>query len=150
MGFRRISFWPDRPDVLSTWSVRLEGDVAELPVLLSNGNMSQAGQLPGGRHYTLWEVCMLSDMCQMSLPGDDVHQVTAVARCPLKAVLPQQNKRDLIRPMGLLDRLPRVKQGNMHLMWKERGRTCSPVQELLSCRCCCILYNNPSSSERAV
>jgi aminopeptidase N len=61
MGFRRITFWPDRPDVLSMWSVRLEGDAATLPVLLSNGNMVQAGQLPGGRHYTLWEVC---GMCQ--------------------------------------------------------------------------------------
>jgi aminopeptidase N len=56
MGFRRISFWPDRPDVLASWSVRLEGDAAALPVLLSNGNLAEAGQLPGGRHYTLWEV----------------------------------------------------------------------------------------------
>ncbi|WIA28644.1 hypothetical protein OEZ86_011181 [Tetradesmus obliquus] len=55
MGFRRISFWPDRPDVLSTWTVRLEGDAAALPVLLSNGNMTAAGQLPGGRHYAVWE-----------------------------------------------------------------------------------------------
>uniref|UniRef100_A0A383WJQ5 Aminopeptidase N-like N-terminal domain-containing protein n=1 Tax=Tetradesmus obliquus TaxID=3088 RepID=A0A383WJQ5_TETOB len=55
MGFRRISFWPDRPDVLSRWTVRLEGDVAALPVLLSNGNMTAAGQLPGDRHYAAWE-----------------------------------------------------------------------------------------------
>lgn len=59
MGFRRISFWPDRPDVLSTWTVRLEGDAAALPVLLSNGNMTAAGQLPGGRHYAVWEVRLL-------------------------------------------------------------------------------------------
>jgi aminopeptidase N len=63
MGFRRITFWPDRPDVLSQWSVRLEGDAAALPVLLSNGNLTQAGQLPGGRHYTMWEVGLMRDHC---------------------------------------------------------------------------------------
>jgi hypothetical protein len=63
MGFRRITFWPDRPDVLSQWSVRLEGDAAALPVLLSNGNLTQAGQLPGSRHYTLWEVRGMRDYC---------------------------------------------------------------------------------------
>ena len=43
-GFRRIAYFLDRPDVLSTYRVRLEADRAEAPVLLSNGNLESAGQ----------------------------------------------------------------------------------------------------------
>src|ERR1700744_6553394 len=52
-GFRKITFWPDRPDVLSRFTVRIEGDKA-FPRLLSNGNLIEAGALPGGRHYAVW------------------------------------------------------------------------------------------------
>ncbi|HCX53769.1 MAG TPA: hypothetical protein DG814_05685, partial [Synechococcus sp. UBA9887] len=44
-GFRRISFHPDRPDVLSRWRVRLEAERQLFPVLLSNGNAVSAGPL---------------------------------------------------------------------------------------------------------
>jgi len=59
-GFRRITFHPDRPDVLSHYKVRIEADQALAPVLLSNGNCLAQGPLPGegeqaGRHYALWE-----------------------------------------------------------------------------------------------
>jgi aminopeptidase N len=54
-GFRRISFFPDRPDVLSRWSVRLEADAARYPVLLSNGNPGASGALPDGRHFAEWD-----------------------------------------------------------------------------------------------
>ncbi len=54
-GFRRITFFPDRPDVLSRYRVRLEADRERYPVLLSNGNPVAAGELPGGRHYREWE-----------------------------------------------------------------------------------------------
>ncbi len=53
-GFRRITFWPDRPDVMSTFSVRLEADVELAPTLLSNGNPGEAGAIDGGRHYAEW------------------------------------------------------------------------------------------------
>ena len=53
-GFRRITFFPDRPDVLSRYTVRLEADAARFPVLLANGDRVDAGELPGGRHYALW------------------------------------------------------------------------------------------------
>ena len=53
-GFRRISFTLDRPDVLATYRVRIEGDKATNPVLLSNGNLEAHGELPGARHYTQW------------------------------------------------------------------------------------------------
>jgi len=54
-GFRRITYFPDRPDVLSTYRVRIEADKASCPVLLSNGNLTDSGQLSNGRHYAVWE-----------------------------------------------------------------------------------------------
>ena len=53
-GFRRITFHPDRPDVLSRYKVRMEGDKAAFPILLSNGNDRQ-GDGAGGNHWALWE-----------------------------------------------------------------------------------------------
>lgn len=53
-GFRRITFFQDRPDVLSVFSVRIEADKARYPVLLSNGNLVAAGEMGGGRHFTEW------------------------------------------------------------------------------------------------
>ncbi len=54
-GFRRIAFYLDRPDVLATFRVRIEGDAKDCPVLLSNGNLAEAGKLPAGRHYAIWD-----------------------------------------------------------------------------------------------
>lgn len=53
-GFRRISFSIDRPDVLSTYRVRIEADKDRYPVLLSNGNPEEEGELGKGRHFVLW------------------------------------------------------------------------------------------------
>ena len=54
-GFRRITFFPDRPDVLSRYRVRMAADQARFPVLLSNGNRVDAGELGDGRHFASWE-----------------------------------------------------------------------------------------------
>ncbi len=55
-GFRRITYFLDRPDVLSVYSVRLEADARECPVLLANGNPVERGTLAGGeRHYAVWK-----------------------------------------------------------------------------------------------
>ena len=54
-GFRRIAYFLDRPDVLSTYRVRIEADRAEAPVLLSNGNLEAAGEAGApGRHFAIW------------------------------------------------------------------------------------------------
>jgi aminopeptidase N len=53
-GFRRITWYPDRPDVLATFRVRLEGDRERYPVLLANGNLMRSGRLDGGRHFAEW------------------------------------------------------------------------------------------------
>ncbi|WP_091741752.1 aminopeptidase N [Phenylobacterium immobile] len=52
-GFRKITYWPDRPDVLSRYTVRIEADRA-FHHLLSNGNLMESGELAGGRHYAVW------------------------------------------------------------------------------------------------
>jgi aminopeptidase N len=53
-GFRRITFFPDRPDVLSRYTVRMTGDKAAFPVLLANGDNIANGDLPDGRHWAEW------------------------------------------------------------------------------------------------
>jgi aminopeptidase N len=55
LGFRRITYSLDRPDILSKYLVRLEADQAAFPQLLSNGNKVQEGTLPGGRHFAVWD-----------------------------------------------------------------------------------------------
>jgi aminopeptidase N len=52
-GFRKITYFPDRPDVLARFTVRIEGEQT-FPHLLSNGNLIEAGELPGGRHFAVW------------------------------------------------------------------------------------------------
>jgi len=54
-GFRRITFFPDRPDVLTKYRVRMEGDAKAFPVLLSNGNRIAHGDADEGRHWAEWE-----------------------------------------------------------------------------------------------
>jgi aminopeptidase N len=53
-GFRRITFFPDRPDVLSRYAVRMEADKAAYPVLLANGDPVGEGDLADGRHFAQW------------------------------------------------------------------------------------------------
>jgi aminopeptidase N len=53
-GFRRITYFLDRPDVMSMYSVTLRGDATAYPVLLSNGNLIEQGPLEGGRHFAKW------------------------------------------------------------------------------------------------
>ncbi len=54
-GFRRITFWPDRPDVMSVFRVKMHAPKEQYPVLLSNGNLIESGDEPEGMHYALWE-----------------------------------------------------------------------------------------------
>ncbi len=54
-GFRKITYFPDRPDVMAKYTVMLRADKKRYPVLLSNGNLIEEGALPGGRHYAKWE-----------------------------------------------------------------------------------------------
>ena len=53
-GFRKITWFPDRPDVMSSYRVRLEADRERFPLLLSNGNRVESGLLDDGRHFAVW------------------------------------------------------------------------------------------------
>jgi aminopeptidase N len=54
-GFRNITYFPDRPDVMAKYTVMLRADKEKYPVLLSNGNLVEQGDLGDGRHYAKWE-----------------------------------------------------------------------------------------------
>ena len=54
-GFRAITYFPDRPDVMARFTVMLRADKTLYPVLLSNGNLIEEGDLGDGRHYAKWE-----------------------------------------------------------------------------------------------
>jgi aminopeptidase N len=53
-GFRAITYMLDRPDVLARYAVRIEADKAAYPTLLSNGNMTESGEMEGGKHFAVW------------------------------------------------------------------------------------------------
>ncbi|RQO63612.1 aminopeptidase N [Paucibacter sp. KBW04] len=53
-GFRRITYFLDRPDVMAVYTVTLRADKAKYPVLLSNGNLLEAGDLDANRHFAKW------------------------------------------------------------------------------------------------
>ncbi|XP_034215094.1 puromycin-sensitive aminopeptidase isoform X3 [Prunus dulcis] len=54
-GFRKITFYQDRPDIMAKYTCRIEADKSLYPVLLSNGNLIEQGDLEGNKHFALWE-----------------------------------------------------------------------------------------------
>ncbi|MGY6036989.1 aminopeptidase N [Aeromonas sp. AE23HZ002T15] len=54
-GFRRITYYMDRPDILARYSTRISADKGKFPYLLSNGNKVASGDLDGGRHFVQWQ-----------------------------------------------------------------------------------------------
>jgi len=71
-GFRRITYFLDRPDVLARYEVRIEADKAAAPVLLANGNFVERGDLPGGRHFARWEDPFPKPSYLFALVGGDL------------------------------------------------------------------------------
>ncbi len=53
-GFRKITYYPDRPDVMARFSTKIIADKAQYPVLLSNGNLQRQGDLNNGQHWVQW------------------------------------------------------------------------------------------------
>ena len=66
-GFRRITYFLDRPDVMAVYTVTLRANKATYPVLLSNGNLVEQGELDGGRHFATWRPPSRSP-CSTRLP----------------------------------------------------------------------------------
>jgi aminopeptidase N len=54
-GFRCITWFLDRPDVMARYTTRIVADKARYPVLLSNGNLIERGDLPDGKHFAVWQ-----------------------------------------------------------------------------------------------
>ncbi|MEW5963532.1 MAG: aminopeptidase N [Pseudomonadota bacterium] len=77
-GFRRITYFPDRPDVLAVYRVRLEADTSEAPVLLSNGNLVERGTLERGRrHYAVWHDPFPKPCYLFALVGGDLSSIAS-------------------------------------------------------------------------
>jgi len=74
-GFRRITYFPDRPDVMSRFRVRLIADKKTYPVLLCNGNPVEEGELDNGRHYVVWEDPSLKPSYLFALVAGDLKYI---------------------------------------------------------------------------
>ncbi|WP_102830153.1 aminopeptidase N [Bartonella bovis] len=84
-GFRRITYFYDRPDILSTYTVRIEADSHTIPILLSNGNLIETGPLDNNRHFAIWKDPYPKPSYLFALVGGDLdkledHFITASGR----------------------------------------------------------------------
>jgi aminopeptidase N len=80
-GFRRITYFVDRPDVLAIYTTRIEADAEEAPVLLSNGNPVERGTIDGGkRHYAVWKDPFPKPSYLFALVGGNLSAVTSTFR----------------------------------------------------------------------
>lgn len=75
-GFRRITYFLDRPDVMARYSVTIEAERARCPVLLANGNRVAEGELAGGRHYARWEDPFPKPSYLFALVAGDLRSLT--------------------------------------------------------------------------
>ena len=75
-GFRRITYFPDRPDVMAVYTTRIEAEKADAPVLLANGNCIESGDLPDGRHYAVWHDPFPKPSYLFALVGGDARRMS--------------------------------------------------------------------------
>ena len=75
-GFRRITYFLDRPDALSVYTTRIEADRSEAPLLLSNGDLVEEGALEGGRHFTVWRDPYPKPCYLFALVGGDLGSIS--------------------------------------------------------------------------
>lgn len=71
-GFRRITYFPDRPDVMSTFEVTIVGDKEKYPLLLSNGNLIESGEGENGQHWAKWQDPSLKPSYLFALVAGDL------------------------------------------------------------------------------
>ena len=75
-GFRRITYFPDRPDILSVYTTRIEADRSEAPILLCNGNPLEHGAVPESqRHYAIWHDPFPKPCYLFALVGGDLGSI---------------------------------------------------------------------------
>ena len=73
-GFRRITYYPDRPDVMAVFTVSIAADKAEWPIMLSNGNLQKQGQFEDGRHWVRWHDPHPKPAYLFALVAGDLHR----------------------------------------------------------------------------
>ncbi len=99
-GFRRITYYLDRPDILARYRTRIEGEKASEPVLLSNGNKVLEGEVEGSdRHFTIWEDPFPKPSYLFALVAGDLARVsdefiTASGRRVVLEIYVEQGKQD--------------------------------------------------------
>ena len=71
-GFRRITYFPDRPDVMSTYEVTIIGEKEKYPILLSNGNLIEKGEAENGKHWAKWQDPSLKPSYLFALVAGDL------------------------------------------------------------------------------
>ncbi len=81
-GFRRITWYLDRPDVMARFQVRIEADKARYPVLLSNGNLTEQGELSAGRHYVVWQDPLPKPCYLFALVAGNLHYIAGEHTTP--------------------------------------------------------------------
>ncbi|MFM1892201.1 MAG: aminopeptidase [Pseudomonadota bacterium] len=81
-GFRKITWFLDRPDVMARFRTRIEADRSAYPVLLSNGNPVEQGELPDGRHYAVWDDPFPKPSYLFALVAGDLRYVEDRHRTP--------------------------------------------------------------------
>jgi aminopeptidase N len=117
-GFRRITFFPDRPDVMAVYTTRIEADKTEAPVLLSNGNLVEHGEAPGGRHFAVWHDPHPKPSYLFALVAGDLacvedHYVTMSGRNVTLRIYVEHGKQD--HCLYAMDSLKRA------LLWDEKA-----------------------------
>jgi aminopeptidase N len=98
-GFRRITYFPDRPDVMAVYTTRIEAGSREAPALLSNGNLVESGEAPGGRHFVVWHDPHPKPSYLFALVGGDLacvedHFVTMSGRNVTLRIYVEHGKQD--------------------------------------------------------
>lgn len=107
-GFRRITYYLDRPDVMATYKVTIHADKREYPVLLANGNLIESGNDSPSRHYAIWEdpfkkPCYLFAMVAGDLVAIEDHFLTMSGRLvTLKVYVERQNIEQTAHAMAAL------------------------------------------------
>jgi aminopeptidase N len=81
-GFRKITWFLDRPDVMARYTTRIEADQSAYPVLLANGNPVECGALPGARHYAVWDDPFPKPSYLFALVAGDLRWIADSHRTP--------------------------------------------------------------------
>jgi aminopeptidase N len=112
-GFRNITYYPDRPDVMTTFTTRIEADKRSCPVLLANGNLYASGDLAAGRHFAVWrdpfpKPCYLFALVAGQLVAVEDFFVTRSGRnVPLRIYVEARNQSKCVHAMDSLKKAMR-------------------------------------------